>query len=217
MESNRISSRKVNKKNRAKTRGKKSSGTKSGDSGQFGPDGRMVIFRMNQRSQTVSRVFMLPHFISTLGTGFVPITSYGVADLINTGLGTEFTNFAQEFQQYRVMSFKAHILPSTTSATSTTGPYQSSLICVPYIQLPLVNLTSLQQGAQKEIWSSLQETKVYMRAFKNALLWNEFNIAYPADRDFGFTIASAGLGAMAVSSRICDVLLEAVVQFRGAQ
>lgn len=204
---------------KAKSKGKRSRAVgpnKSGDSGQFGPDGRMVIFRMNMRNQTVRRTFLFSHFLSTLGTGFLPVTSYSVSTFVNTDLGSEFTNFAQEFQTYRVMSFKVHFLPSTTSATSTTGPYQSALICCPFIQLPLVNTSSLQQGYQKEIWSSLQETKCFMRAPKNALLWNEFNVAYPIDRDYGFTIASIG-NTMALSSRICDAILEGIVEFRGAQ
>jgi hypothetical protein len=178
----------------------------------------MVIFRVNSRASQVTRNFLATQLVTSDAGGSVAIASLTVAGQINTTLGTEFTNYAQEYQQFRVKSIKAHFWPSTTSATSTTGPYQGALILAPYIQFPLTALTSLQQAEQKEIWSTLQETKVYLSSisFDNGKLWNEFGVTYPQDRDFGFSYGLLG-SSVAASSRIGQWAVELVVEFRKAQ
>jgi hypothetical protein len=160
---------------------------------------------------------MFSQTISSTAGGDVTIASIGVMTTVNTTLGTEFTNYAQEYQQYRVKSMKIHAIPSTTSATTTTGPYQTGMIICPYLQLPLTALNSLQQAEQKEIWSTLQETKVFLRSPLNANLWNEFNVAYPADRDFGFSYGLLIAGSFAASSRVATFAVEIDVEFRRAQ
>lgn len=212
-----VYSRKSKKSNtKGKPRAKATQSSKSGDSGSFGPDGKMVIFRLAAKSMTAKRKFMIGTTISSSAGGAVGIASISVMNLVNSGLGTEFSNFAQEYQQYRVMSIKAHFLPSTTSATSITGPYQASVLVVPYYQINPTSASSLQQAEQKEVFSTLQETKVFLRAFPNALLWNEYNITYPADRDFGFAYGSVA-GTVANSTRVYDLLTEIDCEFRRAQ
>jgi hypothetical protein len=191
---------------------------RGGDSQAFGPDGRMVIFKVNTTSTQVSRNFLATSLVSSDASGGVAISSISVANAVNSLLGTEFTNYAQEYQQYRVMNIKAHFWPSTTSATSTTGPYQGALIAAPYVQFPVTSITSLQQAEQKEIWSTLQETKFFLSGsgFENAKLWNEFGVTYPQDRDYGFSYGLLG-SSLAASSRVGQFALQIVCQFRKAQ
>jgi hypothetical protein len=201
-----------------KSKGRQSSQPgKKGDSGSFGPDGRMVKFVMNPKSSVVRRKFLATFVIASGAGGDVPIASIGVAGMVNSFLGTEFTNYAQEYQQYRVKSIKIHSLPRTTSATSTTGPYQTAFIIAPYLQFPLTTLNSLQQAEQKEVWSTLQETKVFVASPLNANLWNEFNVTYPADRDFGFSYGLSVASTFAASSSVALFSTEIDVEFRRAQ
>jgi len=160
---------------------------------------------------------MFSSTVTSTAGGDVSIASVGVASAVNSLLGTEFSNYAQEYQQYRVKSIKLHSLPSTTSAVTSTGPFQTALIVVPYFQLPLTTLNSLQQAEQKEVWSTLQETKVFVSSPLNANLWNEFNVTYPADRDFGFTYGLAIAGSFAASSRVATFVVEIDVELRRAQ
>jgi len=213
-------SRKPVKKS-AKSKGKARKGygsSRPGDSGNYGPDGKMVIFSNKFTDKRVVRTFGIDGTISTTAGGAVAVAAITTANLI-TALGTEFTNFSQEFQEFRVKRLRSHFLPSTTSATVSTGPYQGAMIVSPWKQFVPTTISTLEQSSQKEVFSTLQETKVQQSSagFPNALLWTGTNAAIVSDRDFGIAYASLPASPMAASTRLFSLYHELVIEFRLAQ
>lgn len=193
--------------------------TRQGDGGNFGPDGRMILFKkLPARLGKATRVLALDSTLSTTAGGIVNVNSFSVSGFL-TALGTEFTNFAQEYQSFRVRSFKIHCLPVLVGNTSLAGASanQGVLVAAPWHQFPLTARSSVMQAARKAIWSMAEETKFQvMMDMDNDKLWNEFGVAYPADRDYGVTFCS-GSAATFVSSVVAICFQEAVVDFRGEQ
>jgi len=192
--------------------------SRPGDTGDYGPDGKMVIFSNRFTDKRVTRTFGIDGTVSSTGAGLITLAAISGINLI-TALGSEFTNFSQEFQEFRVKRIRSHFLPSTTSATSTTGPYQGAMIVAPWKQFVPTTLSTLEQGAQKEIFSTLQETKVQCSSagFPNAMLWTATSSAIVADRDFGIAYTLLPASPIAVSSRIFSLYHEMVIEFRIAQ
>jgi len=108
------------------------------------------------------------------------------------------------------MNFK----PSLTSATNTTGPYIDGLQVAPVLQASSsVALNSLQQSPKRITFSSLDERTVWIKPEgANSRLWNPYNVAYPADRDFGFMISDL-IGGFPASSRVFTMDTMLVVEF----
>jgi hypothetical protein len=152
--------------------------------------------------------------VSTAG-GIITLNPVSSQQVL-TALGTEFTNFSQEFQSFRILRLRVHFLPATTSATSTTGPYQGGLLVAPWSQLLPSAISTLQQSSEKVIFSTLNERIIQTQNVTvNAHLWNVVGTSLPADRDFG--LAWTNIGTLAVSSTIFVTSYEVDVVFRMEQ
>jgi len=177
------------------------------------PQGKLVILRPSLYSRKTIRKFAYSGSISSSAGGAIVVTAPAVGAAI-TALGTEWSNFAQEYQQFRVLSFKYYFAPATTNATSVTGPYQGFVIISPWCQQAPTTIASIEQSTELVKFSTLEEKEIEVRSvnFNNAKLWNQYNIALPADRDFGLAFAS--VGTLAASSVIFYVLAEIQAEFR---
>jgi len=201
---------------KSKTRarnGQKQGGTKK-KSIPDEPQGKLVILNPRLYSRTVTRKFAYSGSVSSSAGGAVALVAASVSGAI-TGLRTEWTNFAQEYQQFKVLSFKYYFAPATTNATSVTGPYQGFMMVAPWCQQAQTTSASVQQSTELVKFSTLEEKEIEVRSqrFANAAnLWNQYNVAYPADRDFGLTYVS--VGTLAASSVIFYVLAELQAEFR---
>jgi len=164
-------------------------------------------------NKIIKRRFTVNSNISSDASGVVVLTATGAADII-TLLGTEFSNFSQEFSEYRVLTVGVHIFPSTTNATSSTGPYQGGILLAPWAQLKPTTLDNVRQSDSLVKFSTLEEKNVRIMAPNgpNFKLWTGTSTALALDRDFGFTWVS--VGTLAVTSRIFTALFELEVEFR---
>ena len=211
-----------NKKNKtsgvsakAKTRGRQGTGTEQNN--HSGPDSKLVIINHDKlEDKIVRRVLSTTAFISSDASGLVTVASYGIADVI-TLLGAEWTKFAQEYQEFRIRSFTMKFFPATTSATSTTGPYQTAILVAPWRQLRPTNANTLFQSRSKEIFSTLYEKYITLTSnnFANAKLWSTYGLTYQADRDYGLSWTT--LSTFAASSRMFTVLFQLDAEFRHPQ
>jgi len=194
------------------TRGRQGTGSKNNKKTTFQPQGMLVVLRGVSETNSVVRHFSVGVTLSSSATGVIPQQSPGGATII-TALGAEWSNFAQEFQQYRIRKLGFHFFPCTTAATSTTGPYQGGMIATNWQQNALSNTGSIEQSAKLIKWSTLEEKNPWvLPSFENAKLWNDATIALPVDRDYGLSYAS--VGALALNSQIFQVLYEMEVEFR---
>lgn len=177
------------------------------------PQGSVVTLRPTVGSQTVRRKFAATGSILSTAAGAVTLSSTGCNDLI-TSLGSEWSNYAQEYSEFRIVKLGIHFLPCTTSATSTTGPYQGGLAVCPWAQLKIASLASLHQSDQLMIFSTLEEKIVMVTGsgMSNTKLWNPVGTALPIDRDFGITYVNEG--TLAVSSNIYVAVFELFAEFK---
>jgi len=164
----------------------------------------------------VRRSFAVGQDISSTAGGAITLTALSGQAVI-TALGTEWTNFAQEFQQFRITRIATRFFPSTTSATSVTGPYQAGMYGCSFAGFVPTTASTLAQGKPLLKWSTLDECEVTIHGsrFPNSKLWNIYNVAIPADRDYGFAYTNAG--TLAASSRIFSTLIELSAEFQGPQ
>jgi len=204
-------------KNRAnaRQRGRAKQATGGSEGREVGPDSKLTLWKPpSKKSGVVVRVFRIPGTASSTAGGALTLVATGCAALI-TALGTEFTNFAQEFQEYRVKALETTFFPATTSATSVTGPYQVGVLCTPWWQFVPATLVTMEQSVQMKEWSSLYMEKVMVKGFANSDLWTPTTAAIVADRDFG--IAYQSVGTFAASSLVFVTLGKLTVEFRQAQ
>jgi hypothetical protein len=130
-----------------------------------------------------------------------------------TALGAEWSNYAQEYQEFRVKRLGFHFFPCTTSATSTTGPYQGGMIAAPWQQNAISNVGSLEQGSALIKFSTLEEKEIWVvPQFSNNKLWTDTQVTLTADKEFGLSFA--GVGALALNSQIYQVLYQMEVEFQ---
>jgi len=164
---------------------------------------------------SVHRRFAVGANIGSDVSGNVALLSYGTADIISA-LGVEWTNFAQEFQEFRVKKLGFWFTPSTTSATSVSGPFQGGMVGAPWSQLKPTGVNSLYQSNDLVKWSTLEEKEIDIIAptTVNAKLFTPYGTAIVLDRDFGFSFQSISPGTLAASSRIFTLLFEMWVEFR---
>jgi len=186
-------------------------------SNQNGTSARMVILKSPQLNRVVRRHFTLTGTINSTVGGLIAVGNASVGSTIS-GLSTLWTNYAQEYQEYRVLWFEIYLSPSTTSATSTTGPYQGQMFICPWRQLVPNSSQTAYQSPELVVFSTLEERaiKVSAKGFPNAQLWNQYGVSYPADRDFGIIFFSAG-STLAVSSNIFSYAIRILAEFKVPQ
>jgi len=181
------------------------------------PQGKLVIFRMrNRESPIVQRKFAYGLVISSTGAGAITLNSIAFSAAV-TALSTEWSNFAQEFQEFRPVCLRVYFAPATTSATSVTGPYQGAMALAPWQQFPIVSFSTIQQSNELVKFSTLEEKEVIIYPnMTNDKLWNQTGVAFPGDRDFGFAYLSFG-STLALSSVIFSAFVEVEAQFKNPQ
>ena len=209
-----IHPKKVTKSGAATASSKLKSGPKGQNKSKKGiiDDGEVIYLSPKASYKSVTRNFSGDFLISSDASGTIPLASISASGLI-TALGSEFTNFAQEFQEYKVVSLGVRFFPSTTSATSSTGPYQGGLIGSAFQGLAPTATSSIQQAEQLVKFSTLEEREIVVSAASRNNEWTITTASLPAKQNFGF--AYYGLGSLAVSSRIFVALEEVRVIFRG--
>lgn len=176
--------------------------------------GKMTVFKgLPSLGKIVDRWFTNKGTLSSNGGGTIPIAVISANDII-AALGTEFSNFGQEFQEYRVDTIEVNFLPATVNATSVTGPYQGAMEIAPWQQFRPATLSTLDQSAEMRTFSSLEEENFrFYPKFSNERLWTPTGTALAADRDFGLSYGSFG-ATMAVSSVIFSVAQRIHAVFR---
>ena len=176
------------------------------------PQGTLVTLTAGIAQKSVMRRFSLAGTVSSDASGIIALTASGCADLISA-LGTEWTNFSQEYAEFRPLRYGIRFFPSTTNATSSTGPYQTGVVACTWAQLKPTSVNSIYQASEMIKWSTLEEKEIGVKAnFANSKLWNPVGTAMPIDRDFG--LAYIGLASVAVSSRVFTILFEMDAEFR---
>lgn len=199
-------------------RARQGTGTKGKKPTRDNPQGRLVVLRPSISAPIVQRRFVVSSNVSSDGSGGITIASRGIADFISAA-GTEWTNFAQEFLEFRVVSLGYWFVPATTNATSSTGPYQAGMLAGPWAQLKPTNVSSIQQSCTLVKWSTLEEKEIMIvrPTTVNANAFNPYGTAVPIDRDWGISYALAPNMAVAVTSRIFGLCEEMWVEFRTPQ
>jgi len=203
-------------KSKTQTRGKAGQKLGSKKKSMHSPEGVVVLLPPRLFSQRVMRKFTYSTVLNSSAAGIIALTNFSAQDIVS-GLGSEFSNFAQEFQQFRIRQMGGRFFPATTNATSTTGPYQGAMILAPWAQLRPSTANTVNQSDQLVQWSTLEEKEICVPSPNqgNFKLFNVTNVAMVVDRDYGISYFS--LGTLAVSSAIFVVNWFIIVEFATPQ
>jgi len=182
------------------------------------PQGRLIILIPQVYSNIVQRRFLNTLNLTSDASGNVLLVARGAADAI-ASLAAEWTNFAQEFLEFRVVSLGYWFTPATTNATSSTGPYQGCILAAPWAQLKISAATTIYQSNSLVKFSTLEEKEIIVKkpSTINSSSFNPYGTALPIDRDFGIAYFSPTTSTLATSSRIMVLMEEMWVEFRTPQ
>jgi len=194
--------------------GRQTTGNKSEK--QFGVSSKLVVMTNRQATKTVLRHFSTSGSVSTTAGGAI---SQGVISGAGTisALGSQFSDFSQEFQEFRVRAIEVIFSPAVTSGTPTTGPYAIQLGVAPWRQFQPTSGRTLAQNDEYNVFSSLEERGYSLKcgAFENGKLWTTVGSTLVTDRDFGFSYI--GLQTGPASSVLLQSTINMWVEFKEAQ
>ena len=128
-------------------------------------------------------------------------------------------NISQEFESYRVREVRVRFVPSTTNATSTTGPYQSMIMVGRWAQLSPTTQGNLEQKGDTVYHSTLEEFEydANFLGIKELQDWIPVGTGLATAQNYGIAyMTPAGVSALAASSDIFSVRTQFVVEFKKA-
>jgi len=165
----------------------------------------------------VIRRFSLLGSISTDATGKIALATGNNTSSVEALFPT-FPTFSQNFQQYRVRRLIMRLTPTTTNATSSTGPFQGSLLISRFWgNLVPANVNGIVDDPLHHNISTLEEHTIetnYM-GFPDGQLWTATNAVVTGGYQYGFAFASNSAVLLATSSVIFALELVAECEFIG--
>jgi hypothetical protein len=176
-------------------------------------DTSLVLYRHITKIDKVIRMMRTNgQFASTAGgvIAFWNTNSSGVT------ASPDWTNFSQEFANYRVRALKLKIFPATVSATPTTGPYQGVMMMSRFWGLLPTTESHISQDTNTRHFSTLQEGQMSTNylGFQDAQQWTPVGTSISAERTYGFAgITPTGTTGLPASSAIFSYIKEYEVEF----
>lgn len=131
--------------------------------------------------------------------------------------GSEFSSLALLFGEYRVHAISIKGVPNQTSSTATAGGYQTGLMMCRYESgNPPTNTNAVLSAESFKLFSTLEpfvfETR--LGKFLDGKLWTATSQQIPTANQFGIAYIGVNNATMSASSRVFDLLIEFMVEFR---
>jgi hypothetical protein len=142
-----------------------------------------------------------------------------LASILTSGVtaAPSWANISQEFENYRVRQLKVRFVPSTTSATSSTGPYQGLIMVGRFMQLAPLTQSSLEQKSDTAYHSTLEEFEydANYQGFELAQEWVPVGTALSNAQIYGIAyLRPAATSALAGTSDIFSLRIQFEVEFK---
>jgi hypothetical protein len=176
-------------------------------------EGKMVLYRTLNKIDKVRRVFRSGGILTSSAAGVITAFNIGAASVTSA---PDWTNFSQEYSDYRVYKQNFSVFPSTVSATATTGPYQSVMSMSRYWGLLPTTISHISQDTKLQNFSTLQEGSITtnFEGFLDAQQWTPVGTGISSERNYGFGGCSlASVSALPVSSNIFSYIHTHYVEF----
>jgi hypothetical protein len=153
--------------------------------------------------------------ITTTAAGVINNQSVSTANLSTNC--TEFSSLANLFGEYRCHSLRIIAIPNQTTSTGAALGYQQGLLIskfesgvIPTSSNSILSSESFRAVSTLEPWK--YETNV--KGFLDGKLWTATTAVIPAVNSFGISYIGANNATMVVSSRVFDLFIEYMVEFR---
>jgi hypothetical protein len=153
--------------------------------------------------------------VSTSAAGIILNQSITTANI--STFCTEFSSLANLFGEYRCHSLAVKAIPNQTTSTGAPLGYQQALLIskfesgvIPTSSNSILSSESFKCFSTLEPWK--YETNV--KGFLDGKLWTATTAVIPAVNSFGISYIGANNATMAVSSRVFDLFIEFMVEFR---
>jgi hypothetical protein len=179
-------------------------------------EGKLVMYRHIHKIDKVVRMLRTVGSISSTAGGIIAFFNSGIAGVTAS---PDWTNFSQEYANYRVRKFTMRFFPATTSSTVTTGPYQSIMAMSRFWGLVPTSQSSMFQDMDVIFISTLQEGQMSNNflGYMDAQEWTPVGTAIATERNYGVSgISPANSALLAVSSVIFTYVLEYETEFLDA-
>jgi hypothetical protein len=170
----------------------------------------MKMYKQISRFEKATRNFLQSGQIFSTAGGVISFIQVGSGGVTSTA---DWTNFSQEYGNYRILKMKIHFTPATVNATSITGPYQSMMMIGRYWGQG-GTASALAQDVDTQFRSTLEEFSMENNhlGYPNASQWTAVGTSLPADRGFGMNFASpAATGAVALLAALSSIYNYALV------
>jgi hypothetical protein len=175
----------------------------------------MVMFRHLSPADHAVRTLRSFALISSNGSGVIVL---GAPSSSTVTSASDWANISQEYANYRVKAMRVLFTPSTTSATSSTGPYQGMFMISRWWGLVPTVESTLRQEDSSEFHSTLEEFSMETNylGYREAQEWTPVGTAIPFP--YGFChMTPTGSSVLALSSNIYSRMLEFDVEFLNTQ
>jgi hypothetical protein len=131
--------------------------------------------------------------------------------------GSEFSSLANLYGEYRVHTVSVKGVPNQTSSTSSAGGYQTGVMMCRYESANIPSSTNAILSAESFKLFSTLEPFVYeakVEKFMDGKLWTATTQQIPTANQFGIAYSGVNNATMSASSRVFDLLIELMVEFR---
>jgi hypothetical protein len=175
--------------------------------------GKMRLYRHLRAIERAIRTLRVIGTISSNGAGAMILAAFPSTGVTSS---SDWTNFSQEFGNYRVRSIRFKLFPATVNATSVTGPYQGIYAIARWWGLSYSSESSIRQDPQLVVVSTLQEYAIETNhlGFPDATEFTPVGSTIPAERTYGFSAMSLSNSAvLALSSVIWTYVTEYETEF----
>lgn len=171
----------------------------------------MIMHKHISGSSRVTKYFTSASNISSDASG-----SFGVS--FNSDLARSSPNFgaiSADYQSFRVKQISLRMFPSTTSATSVTGPYQGAVALSRWWGKAPTGNQGVLNDQFHETFSTLEEFKFETNwlGFKDAEEWAPVGTAILASNDYGIYLVN--IGGFAATCKVFIYEVTYVLEFIG--
>jgi hypothetical protein len=183
--------------------------------------------RRNKRKPRVPRIdssvpqkstFRKVSYIGSVSTSAAGIITQAVVSSNSAYVsGSEFSSLANLYGEYRVHRVSIKGIPNQTTSTGAALGYQTGLMCCRYESgYPPTTTNNILSAESMKVFSTLEpfSYEVDLDKFMDGKLWTATNAQIPTANQYGISFSGINNATMLVSSRVYDLLIEFMVEFR---
>jgi hypothetical protein len=153
--------------------------------------------------------------VSTTAAGIISQTSVSSNSAFLSG--SEFSSLANLYGEYRVHAISIKGIPNQTTSTGSPLGYQTGMMFCRYESgYQPTSTNNILSAESMKVFSTLEpfQYQVKLDKFLDGKLWTATNAQIPTANQYGISFVGINNATMVISSRVYDLLIEFMVEFR---